>query len=251
MKCFIPSPRSLFVTSLSALAGLALTVGSGSAQVLVNETFESYADTAAMQVNWGATGLGTLSLTNGNPGQSAYHPGGTVNSWIGTAISVAPSATQNIVLTADIYDDGLSANERMTVGLRGGPFPLFEMGHYNSPAHYSVRINSVYGNENWVSLSPTPVEGWHRFEATFTANDLTITLDLDIDGTPEFSFTSTAPFAAADFTDLRFGGPSNASSAGGGVFFDNIKLELVAVPEPSVIALGGLGLLALVARRRR
>ena len=242
-------------TTISLITALLFaTLNVSNAQVLVNEDFESYADTAAMQVNWGASGLGTLTNSFGNPGQSAYHPGGTVNSWIGSAISVTPTATEFIRLTADIYDDGTSGNKRMTVGFRGGPFPLFEMGMYNDPSHYSVRINSFAGNENWLafpnqgSFTNAPVAGWHRFSVEIYETQTVVSLDLFADGSIDSSYTSVGTVSGS-FTDLRFGGPSNLSSAGGGAWFDNIKLELVSVPEPTTVALGVLGLLALASRR--
>jgi len=236
----------------------ALSISSASAQVIINEDFESYADTTAMQGTWGAAGLGTLDPAFGNPSQSAFHPGGAVNSY--TGFSIAPSATQNIILTADIYDDGTSANERITVGLRNGANPLFEMGHYNSTTeHYHVRVLSFAGNDGWVALAPGlkvaagQPAGWNRYQATFSLTGLTVTLDLGADGSIDGTFTSLGAPSANAFNDLRFGGPSNSSSAGGGAWFDNIRLEMVTVPEPTSMALGlaGLGLLALKRRQFR
>jgi hypothetical protein len=239
-----------------ALSALLVSVGAASAQILVNEDFESYGDTTGMQANWGNSGLGSLVSTNGNPGNSAFHPGGTVNSWIGSAISVTPSPTEFIRLTADIYDDGTSANKRMTVGFRGGPFPLFEMGMYNSPAHYALRIVSFSGSESWVTFpdgggfTNAPVAGWHRFSAEIYDDQTIVTLDLFADGNVDSSYTSVGAASVDPFTDLRFGGPSNLSSAGGGAWFDNILLEKVIIPEPTTFALGGLALLTLATRRR-
>ncbi len=98
--------RTTMRTAYVALTLLAIGLLPGRAfsDVIVSEDFEGYANTAAMQVNWG-TGAGTLDTAFGNGGQSAYHPGGTVNQWIGSSFSIKPSATQTIILTADIYDD--------------------------------------------------------------------------------------------------------------------------------------------------
>lgn len=246
MKC-----SSLLIPLAAACA-----ISTASAQVLVNETFDSYATTAQMQANWGAAGLGTLDTAMGNPGNSAAHPGGAVNSWVGGPISLIPTASQWIRLTADIYDDGTSNNERITVGLRNGANPLFEMGHYNSSSeHYHVRVLAMYGANNWVPIqtglraaSGQPA-GWNRYEALFTDTQLIVSLDLGADGTIDGTFTSAGLPSATPFVDLRFGGPSNLSSAGGGVRFDNIRLEIV--PEPSTVALFVLGLGALTACRAR
>ncbi|QDT07753.1 hypothetical protein K227x_61810 [Rubripirellula lacrimiformis] len=235
---------------------LTLAAGPASAAIVVSDNFDGYADTAAMQVNWGASGAGSLDTTTGNGGQSAAHPGGTVNSWIGSSFALTPTATQAIVLTADLYDDATSQNERLSVGLRNGANPLFEMGHYNgADGHYFVRILNTSGNEGWVPIDDTLndggiVAGWNRYEATFTLTDLTVTIDLGADGTIDGTFVSTGAPSANAFTDLRFGGPSNLSSGGGGFNVDNISLTTVAVPEPtSMAALAALGVFG-VARRR-
>lgn len=227
------------------------------AAVVVEDNFESYTTTAEMQVNWGNTGLGALNTAAGNPGKSAQHPGGVVNRWIGSAFSLVPTGTESIVLTADIFDDGTSANERITVGLRNGTNPLFEMGHYNSTTEqYHVRVLNMYGGENWTPLSTGlktssgQPAGWNRYQATFTATDLTVTLDLGADGSIDGTFVSVGAPSANPFVDLRFGGPSNLSSAGGGVSYDNIKLSTVAVPEPGLTSMFALLGLGIFVRRR-
>lgn len=244
----------------NVLLGLfAVLIGTSNlhAAIVVSEDFDSYADTAAMQANWGAGGLGTLDSALGNGGSSAAHPGGTVNSW-GTAFSVMPTATEHVVLTADIFNDGTSTNKRMSVGLRNGANPLFEMGYYNGTVeHYHVRVLGMYGSENWVPLSPGLLAsagnnaGWNRFQATFTDTELTVTLDLGADGSIDGTFISAGAPSANPFVDLRFGGPSNLSSGGGGANFDNIVLQTVAVPEPSCLAGLALGCVAFARRRRK
>lgn len=235
--------RIVLAVTGALLWSVCLSPTSLMANSIVAEDFEGYADTAAMQVNWGAAGLGSLDTGFGNPGQSAAHPGGAVNTWQ-TAFSITPSGTEKIVLTADIYDDGGSNNERATVGLRTGANPLFEMGHYNGTSeHYHVRVLGMYGSDNWQPLqsglrtSSGQPAGWNRYEATFTNTSLTVTLDLGADGSIDGTFTSLGNPGNA-FTDLRFGGPSNLSSAGGGIFVDNISLSTMVVPEPSSVAIG-------------
>ena len=242
---------------IACAGALALGTGVANGGIVVSENFDSYADTAAMNVNWGSVGgLGTLDSGFGNGGKSASHPGGTVNSWIGSAFSITPSASENVVLQFDMYDDYTSTNERITVGLRNGADPLLEIGHYNGSAeHYHVRVLNFAGNENWVPLQPglnasSGAAGWNRYTATISTTGITVTLDLGANGSVEGTFTSTGAPSANPFTDLRFGGPSNLSSAGGGAWFDNITLSTVAVPEPGSLALLGLGGLAMIRRRR-
>ena len=162
---------------------------SASAQILIDENFDSYNDDFDMEANW-ELGDGTLATVFGNTSmdgfdnsanQPIFQPSFTasnITSWIGTSISAIPSATQNVVLTADIYDDGLSSNERATIGFRSGANPLFEMGHYNNPSHFAFRLVNIAGdsggtNGGWQALTMTDTEvdntsteGWHRYQAT-------------------------------------------------------------------------------------
>lgn len=223
------------------------------AQIIVNETFESYSTTAQMQANWGSAGAGVLVTTNGNPGNSAWHPGGAVNSWMGSSFSISPSALQTIVLAADIYDSNVGSAQRNTVGLRNGANPLFEMGHYNTaPSQYAVRLLSMYGQGGAWSFFPnvTRTAGWNRYQAVFTDTSATITLDIGADGTVDSTLTFSGAVPANPFVDLRFGGPSAVSSAAP-AWFDNIMLQVVQVPEPSVASLLLLGGVLLFRRFRR
>jgi hypothetical protein len=240
------------LTLLVSVTSFAVAV-SAPGQIIVNETFESYADTAAMEAVWGpTTGLGELVTTNGNTGNSAWHPGGAVNQV--TTFSVLPSATMNLVLTADIYDSNVGLAQRNTVGLRNGANPLFEMGHYNTAStQYAVRLLSMYGQGGAWTFFPgvSRTAGWNRFQATMTATDITITLDIGADGTIDSTLNFVGALPANPFVDLRFGGPSAVTSVAP-AWFDNIKLELVTIPEPSTWLLGllgGLGTLWAVRRR--
>ncbi len=225
--------------------------------VVFQDDFESYADTAAMQAVWGAAGLGTLDAALGNPGQSMAHPGGTDN--IVTIPVTQASASNPLVYTAQIYDDGSSANKRITAGLRfSGVANLIEMGMYNNPSHYAVR--AVLPGPSWVAFSNmvddlgqpiqnAPVVGWHTFQMVHDGTNATFTIDLNSDGNINGTAVLAASWNAAGVDQIRLGGPSNLSSAGGGANFDNIKLEVV--PEPASLGLMGLGGLALLSRKRR
>lgn len=230
-------------------------------QVIVNENFESYADTAAMDLNWdnSGTGVGVLVTTNGNSGNSAYHisattSAGTVNQWKGSTFSIAPSLTQKIVLRADIFNIGTS-DGRESIGLRVGS-DIFEMGHYNSAPvtqQFGIRVNSIYsggGTGGYLAFgNPTETLGWNRYEAVFTTTEVTVSLDLGADGSIDYTLVSAGAPGFTAFNDLRFGGQSGNSSIEP-AWFDNIYLAVEAVPEPSAAALLGIGLSGLIAMRR-
>lgn len=249
-----------------AIVALSLAPSAQATTVLVNENFDSYADTAAMQAVWGGAGnLGTLDTTRSfSPNNSALHPGGVVNIYQ-PGINVTPSATHDLVLTGRIYDDAVDNRDRVTIGLRTGAAPLFEMGRYLDATigfpegnPYGARIlsmgNGITPSPNWQPFlsggNPiASVAGWHTYEATFSiANGVKVTLDLGSDGTIDstMQYAGDGATAFGNFTELRFGGPSGLTSAGGGANFDDLRLALVPViPEPAsllLIGLAGLGL---------
>ena len=238
-------------------------------QSIVDEDFESYADTAALGGVW-SLGDGTLDTGLGNPGNSLSHPGtggsftgGNTNSLSFPA--VYPGAGETLIFKADIYDDGGSNNERNTAGLRtAAGANIIEMGHYNDPSHYAIRTVLFGGGSSgsWLAfpnivddggtpIAPeTPVQGWHTYTASITDSDVTFTLDLNGDG--NINSTLNVPIfqnGANEFNIIRLGGPSDLSSTNGGANFDNVSLELI--PEPGTAVLAGLGALGLAARRRR
>jgi len=230
---------------------------SAQAAVIVADDFESYADTAAMQVVWGAAGTGTLDTGLGNPGNSLLFPGGAQNQQ--TIATLQASVANPIVYTVDIYDDGTSANKRATAGLRSASVAnLIEMGMYNNPSHYAVR--AVLPGPSWVAFDNIvddlgnplngdglniPVVGWHTFQVTLDGANATFTLDLNGDGNINATKVLAAAWNAAGIDTVRLG--TGLSSAGGSVNFDNVLLE--QVPEPASLALMGLGGIAMLRRR--
>ncbi len=291
---------------LTALLCASMSTVAFADTVIINEDFESYADSAALLAAWpssdparpdNATRLipgdtapfyGGTNLTNfaqfcgsaNTPGgvancdlagSSGVAGGGTVNQM--TFPSIAPSATQNIELSFDLGDDALSANMRMTVGLRGvsGTVTenIIEMGLYNGPVGYAYRAVLFPGTSpNWVGYADAvnmdmPLAtnldaqsevgaGFHKYKAVISVDKIVFTLDLFGDGvtnatnTPgdgvpgvdamDTVFVSTS---ALGYTHLRFGPPSALPSSGGeninAAFagFDNILLKLVDIAGPT------------------
>ncbi len=239
---------------LTCLGLILVFMGStGASTVYIDDDFESYADTAAMQAVWGAAGAGTLDPANGlSPTQSMAHPGGADNTFA-LAADLIPSDAEPVVLRGAMYDDG-AGNKRFSIGLRSlSTFPLFEMGRYNSVLgeDYMIRINTFPGlSPNWISIGAGgAVQGWHTWEAMFTGSDITVTLDLGSDGTIDATYNDVLGGAyTTGLGVVRLGGPSGLSSGGGGGNFDDIYLA--QIPEPTTLALLTLGGLFLHRRRR-
>ena len=256
----------------AALAAGALAGPALGQTVYVDEGFEDYNDPdaataqAQFEAVWGVGNGAVDTIDSFDGSRNAFHPGGAVNIYQPGFGTVDATATENLVLEAAIYDPGTGTdNDRITVGLRGGPFPLFEMGRWNSDAHYAVRVNTM-GNGigtavdpngsdpagGWVNFEievlneetqelemvPLPsIEGWSLYRAVFSLTDgITVTIDRPpvgdrlpdgvIDSTLTFEGDGSTPFGG--FSDLRFGGPSGVSSTDFAAF-DNIRLftELV------------------------
>jgi hypothetical protein len=258
-----------FCLSLFAAIALSGAAAVASAATIFSDNFESYADTAAMQTVWGNPAPGTLDTAAGNPGKSLKHTGGASNthSFTGTTATDA----NPLVWQFDYLDDG-AGNKRLSGALRDvngsatGNNAFFEMGRYNSindpesgttVSGYGIRTAFVGGPSaasGWISYVGNPLvrTGWHRFTATIGATSATFALDFIADGSIDASRTVALSNGAGKLYNLlRFGGPSDVSSAGGGGNFDNVSVSTVAVPEPASFALAALAGVALVAARRR
>jgi hypothetical protein len=269
---------SLSLFSAALVGGTAI---SASGQVLVNENFSSY-DLSTPQTNLGTNwtrvggGTGTLSAAVGPDGSQAVlrdASGSPATSpanawwWTGSLLTVMPTDANPVVLTGDIYFNG-NINQRTSIGFRNTPYagadPLFEVGFNNVTEQangLAVRHlgfgGASTGTAGWslvasyATLGTTPT--WIRTVSTFTSQGVVVTFDLGNNGTIEYTYTALAVASVYGdvFNDLRFGGVSALSSAGGASAFDNIRLEVV--PEPSTYAaiFGGLALLGAIVYRRR
>lgn len=254
------------MTRTLALATAALlTAAVAPATTILSEDFESYADTAALGGTWDL-GDGTLDTAAGNPGQSLDHPGSgasfsgaNTNSF--SFAEIAPAASDVLTFSADIYDDTVSANKRVSAGIReAAGANIIEMGMYNSPSHYAYRVILFgSGDPSWVAfdnlvddagdpIQNTPVEGWHTYTAEITESMITFSLDLNGDG--NINATADVPISPVDlgFDIVRLGGPSDLSSTAGGAKFDNVSVTFI--PEPTTAALLSLAAALMPLRRR-
>lgn len=210
---------------------------------ILEDDFESYADTTEMNAVWNepTIGTGTLDTNTGNPSRSMFHPAGTTNKRVFPA--TVPTDAQPLVWEFDFLDDG-TGNKRITGGLRdnGGGAELnsiLEMGRYNNLADpegqtaisgYGIRTVFIEGDPSgWVAFEGTPsVEsGWHHFRATIGPSSILFELDLQNDGLVDAERTISTPGGSGiAYNVARFGGPSDLSSSGGGGHFDNLRIGL-------------------------
>lgn len=120
----------------------ATTVARGDTAIL-NETFDTYADTGAMQAQWVGADPNLSRIVDNSinpdafpgPGQGAEHLGGAINVYqnLNGGNAIVPSATQSVQLKVDIFNDATSANKRVSLGMRGpGAANLMELGAWNA-----------------------------------------------------------------------------------------------------------------------
>jgi hypothetical protein len=72
-------------------------------------------------------------------------------------------------------------------------------------------------------------------------------LDLD---TPYTVLSTTQTFGSGDIDNFGFTNRVTVGSLGREAYFQNGSLQVIVIPEPSAALLGGLGMLALLRRRR-
>jgi hypothetical protein len=180
------------------------------------------------------------------------------------ANAIKPSDETPIVWSFDFYWDGLgnkrvSSGLRSIDGAGAASYVL-EMGYYNSAYNpitaaggsgFAVRTVLVPGSgglpesaalQSWRLMTTTDnsallgsiveAPAWMTFSATIKSHSIDYAIDVNRDGTIDSTYTAmiSDPNATqldltnAIFTDVRLGGPSGLSSAGGGAFFDNINI---------------------------
>jgi hypothetical protein len=266
------------------------------AQVLVNDTFDTYADQTAFEAVW--TPIGTVApisaelstLQSVSAPNSVRVPGTATNSQSRNQLTFtetgAPSTTSRIVWGFDFYDSAPTASpQRNHSNLQDGTAPsatnqLVAMGFNNNQTgansggqFYMARIlgytvpttadpdggptESVGGAGAFFKLNDFGVGtrslGWHNLRLEMSSDDgLSTDYEFFVDGVLAERVSNVGTAASIRSYDvIRIGsGLSNGSTE---AFFDNMFLEVqsVAVPEPSTLALAGLGGVGLLVRRLR
>ncbi len=130
------------ISTCSALAA-ALIASPAIAEigVVVQEDFESYNSTGDFEAVWNpdtstrqeTDPLPELVTDFGNPGQSVLHPGDGLNFREFDA-PIVPTEEEWIKVSVDIFDEGITSNKRVTLGLRNFELGqnLLELGHWNA-----------------------------------------------------------------------------------------------------------------------
>lgn len=245
------------ILACSALAPIA-----SQAQVLVNDNFDGYADQAAFVTAWpvvGATPSGALEGTNFVSASRAVYYGLTAqrNERSFTESGVA-TATTAISFSFDFYDssaalspyrqyanlqDGaaptstgqlisMGLNNNLTSGAEGGNFYMARILGYNASAYFKL-------NDNPALLRTT---GWHNLSVVIGNVDFKFYVDGFL--------AETVPQTGLTLRSYELVRLGSGLSSTGETAFDNVRIEVIQVPEPTALSLAMLGAGALFASRR-
>ena len=247
------------VTAPLTCAALLGSAALSQATLLWSDNFNNYSD-------------GSLAHQTGG---GAGTPGWGPNNWFAVGGGGTVNVTTGVVNGNGDIRHGLDATFSATVGSTGTIWISFDWGHDSSHSNTygglslfdgdnsteRVLIGNTYDPANW-NMNGAPTDtgvsniGMKTGVARITlnlgaANDV---IDLWVAATGSPVDVSGAPMATTSNRDLanvsiiRIMGNNDQK-------FDNLKigttmLDVAAIPEPSAALLGGLGMLALLRRRR-
>ena len=186
---------------------------------------------------WGATWLG-VTTNDGNFGLT------TKDDAIANGTSANPLTYVDIVPGLEVTMSAWVATDSLDPAVNDGHvnihFELVDAGGGQPFRTDNASGGNTAPSHNWASLTDTYQELTHTH--TFTAADIALAAD-------------PSHIAAVISTNLGTGG-AGADSADGLIYVDDFTFSvsdahLITIPEPGTAALALLGLLGVVARRRR
>ena len=252
------------------VAALALTAASTAAlaqsDTFFRDTFDTYADDLALGTVWmgGDTapepnGEGLVTTRFYSPAKSLWHSVGYPTAiprryhyFAAPGEELNPDDADPIVIKFRVYCDGLT-NKRATVELVADAQPVtetpwgtnattdawIELGQYNSGVnqdYFQLRTVNLTG-PGWVNIPNGPrnraTPGWHLIRAEIRASDIRVS----VDGGPvdTWTFGNPAAVAARQFNVVAVGGPSGLTSAGGGLWVDDLQISRLSDEDAACI----------------
>jgi hypothetical protein len=253
-----------------ALVALACVASNTQAAILLDDDFDGYANQAAFVAAWPASGTGTT--TNGNSGvlttdQAFSLPNGVRPAPVAAGTTAgfrndrnfgetAASVSQQIEWSFRYYDvNGTAAAYReyseMVNGAGTGTADIIAMGLNNNIAStfYMARMTSVDGGSGSSAFfrldnvgAPVRSTGWHELKALVSLTQV----EFFVDGFAAKTVALPVVGQGKSYERIRMG--SNLSTTLR-PYFDDQFVQTV-IPEPTSLAVMGLGAMALFRRRR-
>jgi hypothetical protein len=246
----------------AAAAYSVLTPVPGRTQVLLNDNFDSYLDQPSFESVWspvGSVASGALQGTNWVSAARGVYYGTTAqrNERSFTKSGTA-SAFDSITFSFNFFDyDSRSAPYRQYANLQDGTSPgssgqLISLGLNNNLTatddggnFYMARILGYNGNA-YFKLNDDPAllrtTGWHNLAVTISDVDFQFFVDGMLAET-----VSQAGLTLRSYDVVRLGSGLSSTNP---TFFDDVKVMVNQVPEPTIAAFLGIGLCALIGIRR-
>ena len=142
-----------------------------------------------------------------------------------------------------VYDTGSDLTRGSSFSLNLGGVLLGTIGNAAAQYDYNIPLGSGSSeNAPIIASAVNRTPGWHQFGVDSQLDSLTIS----IDGTQVYSGEGGHPITLLDFAVVTTSGHPSWSYQ-----FDDFQATLVPVPEPSTVALAGIGAIVVLARRFR
>jgi hypothetical protein len=235
-----------------------------SAQVLLQDNFDSYASQAAFNVAWPAGSgftTGTLSSAQANSPTQSILDSGTVTMRNDRALSSAytPVVGAPLQFKFAFFDsNGSAAAYRQVSQLISGAGTasgqLISLGLSNNIAStlYMARVLGFDGGTGsgaffQLAGTPTRTTGWHLLEADVSTDGTNNSIKFFVDGV--LSTTVATGFTLRAYDTVRLGSGLTATQPAA---FDDVLVQVAPVPEPTslcLIGVAGLGLIRRLCRR--
>lgn len=220
-------------------------------QVLFSDDFQSYANDPALLTTWarvsgtdGTIFLAPDPLNAANQSIQQTTAAGRLRHVMAGGVSTAGNP---LSFSFDLYDTtGATTSGRVYGEIRNAAAAtgLLAAGIYNAVNTGTFDVTRYQArnvdNGAWIQLSALRSVGWHNFRFEILEN--TVSLYVDNVLQPEFAARTYSGNITYDWLHLGSGLAGNSAA-----FFDNVSLAVV--PEPSTLALGLLGIGALLGRR--
>ena len=249
--------KSITITTLAALAGLALAAGSAHAATIYNETFSGSGDLNDTTPDTTTDGNKWVASTDWNENGSIAASTSIADD-DSAFLAFAPTSgfVYTLSATVSLPTDGNSASDWMALGFTASNATgsnTGAAGFWSDPNNASpwmlYRVNSQV-----VTFDGPGVSGTNEGEGDFAAGPIAMSIELDTTGAlwaaewfVDGSSVRTVTFASnPTINHVGFGRENGASST-------LTSFSLTTIPEPGAYALlaGLTGLVFVMLRRRR